>query len=174
MSGAANQGPYANPGAPYSPWGPGAAWGHPYPGYWHWRAIPKPLLIAGMVLGFIFWWPVGLAVLFFMFWSKRMGCWEYGPPTGQQGGGWQGRGAPWANWRSWGCGGGNGNRTQRTSGNRAFDEYRSETLNRLEEEQREFAAFLDRLRFAKDKSEFDAFMTERRQPKPPQETPPQG
>ena len=51
---------------------------------------------------------------------------------------------------------------QRSSGNRAFDEYRTETLRRLEEEQREFHDFLDRLRMAKDKSEFDQFMAERR------------
>ena len=37
-----------------------------------------------------------------------------------------------------------------------------ETLRRLEEEQREFRDFLDRLRMAKDKSEFDQFMAERR------------
>ena len=37
-----------------------------------------------------------------------------------------------------------------SSGNRAFDEYRSETLRRLEDEQREFKEFLERLRFAKD------------------------
>jgi hypothetical protein len=49
-----------------------------------------------------------------------------------------------------------------SSGNRAFDEYRTETLKRLEEEQREFRDFLDRLRFAKDKTEFDQFMAERR------------
>ena len=49
-----------------------------------------------------------------------------------------------------------------SSGNRAFDEYRSETLKRLEEEQREFRDFLERLRFAKDKTEFDQFMAERR------------
>jgi hypothetical protein len=58
-----------------------------------------------------------------------------------------------------------------SSGNRAFDEYRSETLQRLEEEQREFREFLQRLRMAKDKSEFDQFMTERRNrpaPPPPQ------
>jgi hypothetical protein len=48
-----------------------------------------------------------------------------------------------------------------SSGNRAFDEYRTETLRRLEEEQREFKAFLDRLRHAKDKAEFDEFMAER-------------
>jgi hypothetical protein len=49
-----------------------------------------------------------------------------------------------------------------SSGNRAFDEYRSETLRRLEEEQREFRDFLGRLRMAKDKAEFDQFMAERR------------
>jgi hypothetical protein len=49
-----------------------------------------------------------------------------------------------------------------SSGNRAFDEYRTDTLRRLEEEQREFRDFLDRLRFAKDKTEFDQFMAERR------------
>ena len=47
-------------------------------------------------------------------------------------------------------------------GNHAFDEYRAETLRRLEEEQKEFASFLERLRFAKDKAEFDQFMAERR------------
>src|SRR6266566_9942116 len=50
----------------------------------------------------------------------------------------------------------------RSSGNRAFDEYREETLRRLEEEQREFQDFLARLRMAKDKAEFDQFMAERR------------
>jgi hypothetical protein len=59
----------------------------------------------------------------------------------------------------WGCG------SYRTSsGNYAFDEYRAETLRRLEEEQREFMAFLDRLRHAKDKAEFDQFMAEHRRP----------
>ncbi len=46
--------------------------------------------------------------------------------------------------------------------NRAFDEYRSDTLRRLEEEQREFKEFLKRLRFAKDRAEFDQFMAEQR------------
>ena len=61
-----------------------------------------------------------------------------------------------------------------TSGNRAFDEYRQDTLRRLEEEQQEFAAYLDRLRFAKDKAEFDQFMAERwqRPPTAPQESQP--
>jgi Protein of unknown function (DUF2852) len=52
----------------------------------------------------------------------------------------------------------------RSSGNRAFDEYREQTLKRLQEEQREFREFLERLRFAKDRREFDQFMAERRDP----------
>jgi hypothetical protein len=59
-----------------------------------------------------------------------------------------------------------------SSGNRAFDEYREQTITRLEEEEREFRAFLDRLRKAKDKQEFDQFMADRRaDPSPSQ---PQG
>jgi hypothetical protein len=49
-----------------------------------------------------------------------------------------------------------------TTGNRAFDDYREETLRRLEEEATEFQTFLQRLRHAKDKAEFDQFMAERR------------
>ncbi|MGA0430225.1 MAG: DUF2852 domain-containing protein, partial [Paracoccaceae bacterium] len=48
-----------------------------------------------------------------------------------------------------------------TSGNSAFDAYKEDTLNRLEREQDQFHAFLDRLRQAKDKAEFDQFMDER-------------
>lgn len=64
-----------------------------------------------------------------------------------------------------------------SSGNNAFDDYRTATLKRLEDEEREFRSFLDKLRHAKDKSEFDSFMSERRgsehrdgpvQPEPPQ------
>ena len=48
------------------------------------------------------------------------------------------------------------------SGIAAFDEYRAETLRRLEDEQKEFMDFLERLRHAKDKAEFDQFMAERK------------
>ena len=55
-----------------------------------------------------------------------------------------------------------------SSGNRAFDEYRMDTLRRLEEEQAEFKDFLERLRHARDKEEFDQFMAQHRQrPTPP-------
>jgi len=114
--------------------------------------------IALMVLGFIFWWPVGLAILAFSLWSGRMGCWNHHGMARWNGA--MGRG-PWSGPWTY----------ARSSGNRAFDEYRAETLRRLEEEQREFREFLDRLRMAKDKVEFDQFMAERRNRASP---PPQG
>src|SRR5258707_517514 len=141
-----------------------------YAGYGYY-GIPRPLWILFMILGFVFWWPVGLAILFFSIWSGHMGC---------HGGHWHNKmerlqdkmdrvrsrmeGGNHRDW--WGA--------PRSSGNRAFDDYKADTLRRLEEEQREFRDFLDRLRFAKDKTEFDAFMAERRgrtdapPPPPPQ------
>ena len=61
------------------------------------------------------------------------------------------------------------------SGNFAFDDYRREMLRRLEQDHQDFQSFLDRLRRAKDKAEFDQFMAERdrRAPEPPPEAPPQ-
>ena len=78
----------------------------------------------------------------------------------------------WANWKSWACA--PSSRPSASSGNRAFDEYKAETLRRMEEEQKDFGAFLERLRFAKDKSEFDQFMADRRNrpPAPPAEEQP--
>jgi hypothetical protein len=135
----------------------------------------KPAWIALIVLGFMAWWPLGLAALAFTIGSGRMGCGHhagYGPgPWGQDH--WQNkmerlqRKMDWMRSRMSGGGAAWGP----SSGNRAFDEYRTETLRRLEEEQREFREFLQRLRFAKDKTEFDQFMTERRN-RPASETPP--
>jgi hypothetical protein len=50
----------------------------------------------------------------------------------------------------------------RPTGNMAFEEYRADTLRRLEQEQREFDAFLVRLHAAKDKEEFEQFLAARR------------
>jgi hypothetical protein len=47
------------------------------------------------------------------------------------------------------------------TGNAAFDGYRDETLARLEAEQAEFTAFLDRLRQARDAGEFQDFLARR-------------
>ena len=122
----------------------------------------RPAWIGLTVLGFIVYWPVGLAILLFSLWSGRMGCWKHG-----RAGRWQQDGAERMSDRMgrW-CG--SRQRAPESSGNHAFDEYRSETLRRLEAEQREFLDFLDRLRQAKDKAEFDQFMSQRR----PQAEPP--
>ncbi len=50
---------------------------------------------------------------------------------------------------------------KRSSGNASFDAYRTDTLRRLEDEQISFQSFLERLRAAKDKSEFDDFLDQR-------------
>ena len=118
--------------------------------------LGKPAWIALTVLGFMVWWPIGLSVLAFTIWSGRMGCGYYGR--------WQNKMERMQHRMDWmrsRMGGGPWSYTP-SSGNRAFDEYRADTLKRLEEEQREFRDFLDRLRFAKDKTEFDQFMAERR------------
>jgi hypothetical protein len=126
----------------------------------------RPAWLALMVLGFIVFWPVGLAILAYLLWSGRMGCGRYSDLAG-----WQQRAAErWERkrdrfeqklerWeRRWGGQGG-----LRPTGNRAFDEYREEALKRLEGEAAEFRAFLDRLRMARDRAEFDEFMRDRRQ-----------
>jgi hypothetical protein len=143
----------------------------------------RPAWIALMVLGFILCWPIGLIILGFLIGSGRMACWSHhnggyygdrwqrkmdrmqrGFDRMQQGmermqaaaerfrTGWQQRAPQDSGYRG----------PQGPSGNRAFDEYRTETLRRLEDEQREFMEFLERLRHAKDKTEFDEFMAERR------------
>lgn len=127
---------------------------------WH------PGWIAVTILGFIIWWPIGLALLFFTLGSRRMSCWNHQDR-------WQNkmermqykmdrmRGRMERSGFGFGFG-------PPSSGNRAFDEYRSETLRRLEEEQVEFKNFLDRLRHAKDKEEFDQFMAQHKtRPTPP-------
>jgi hypothetical protein len=112
--------------------------------------LGKPAWIALMVLGFCIWWPLGLAALAFIIGSGRMSCWKRNAVGPWNGAADQAR-RPGTWWQP-----------KRSSGNRAFDDYREETLRRLEEEQREFKDFLARLRLAKDKAEFDQFMAERR------------
>src|SRR3954453_366250 len=43
-----------------------------------------PGLIVLMVVGFIFWWPLGLATLFFILWSKGLFCSSHGGPHWQR------------------------------------------------------------------------------------------
>src|SRR3954447_13111010 len=97
---------------------------HLFENPWH------PGWIALTVLGFIFWWPVGLAILFYMIGSGRVGCF------GRRRRAWQAQngGQSW-DWRTWACGAPGAGAS---SGNHAFDEYKAETLRRLEDEQKEF------------------------------------
>ena len=132
----------------------------------------KPAWIGLIVLGFWAFWPLGLAILAYTIWSGRMGCGFHG---GQDR--WQHkmeRMQRKMDWMRSRMSGGGPVWGYPSSGNRAFDDYRTETLRRLEEEQQEFRNFLDRLRAAKDKAEFDQFMAERRnRPAPEQGFSPQ-
>ena len=107
--------------------------------------------IATMVLGFIFAGPLGLIFLFYALGTGRMGKCKHRR---------------------------HGRRRFNTTGNTAFDSYRDETLKRLEDEQSAFQGFMENLRAAKDKAEFDQFMKDRENrsfesadvpPDPPQE-----
>ena len=82
----------------------------------------KGAWIVAMVLGFIFFWPIGLALLAYMIWSKRMFSNCSGRSRRHH------------------------RKSFRTSGNAAFEAYKSDTLARLEQEQADFEAFMKRLR----------------------------
>ena len=43
--------------------------------------LGKPAWIALMILGFVVWWPIGLATLAFIIGSGRMSCWKGGGMT---------------------------------------------------------------------------------------------
>ena len=110
---------------------------------------PKPVWILLLILSLWVSWPVGVVLFAYLMWSGRLegwkraglNLWNEGVGLMQQPGTW------WP---------------PRSSGNNAFDEYRTDTLRRLEDEKKEFQVFLDRLRAAKDRAEFDQFMSDRR------------
>ena len=96
--------------------------------------------VGTIILGFVAVWPVGLALLFYVLFFKRGGM----------------SGACTSRRMRQGF-----SRMTGSTGNSAFDAYKADTLRRLEEEQQNFEAFLERLREAKDKAEFDQFMNDR-------------
>jgi hypothetical protein len=126
--------------------------------------VPKPFLIAGMVLGFVLFWPIGLAVLIYLFWSKRMGCSSYANDQTRNGADrWEHKRQHFMERMTRKMSRyGQGASPFTSTGNAAFDTYRSEALRKLENEAVEFNDFLARLRMARDKAEFDQYMTERR------------
>jgi hypothetical protein len=111
--------------------------------------------IAGIILGFIFAWPLALAYLVW----KLMG---YPLPNEaktflERNFGWSFEAPQRAT------------SAYRSTGNSAFEDYRRRELERLEEERRRldeesraFAEFVEELKRAKDREEFDAFMARRR------------
>jgi hypothetical protein len=142
----------------------------------------NPVELIAMILGFILFWPIGLAILFAKMWQMRSAYagdlpgfvqaklnekfrekrekWE------------QKMGRHWACHGRHDFSGGPGN-WRRSSGNLAFDEWREAELARLEEErqklvaaEREFAEYMENLRRAKDREEFDRFMAARRSQSP--------
>ncbi len=123
----------------------------------------SPITIALMVLGFIIFWPLGMAVLAYILWGEYMG-------------GSREKAESWiasqkGSFKSRRC----GPRHYRASatGNAAFDEYRDEQLKRLNEERRKleedreaFEEHLANLHKARDREEFDRFMRDRNAPRP--------
>jgi Protein of unknown function (DUF2852) len=117
--------------------------------------------IIAVVLGLIVFWPIGLAILGYKLWQSRMGGPDVQTVAER---GWSQARKAWGGTvsgsRSWSYG---------SSGNSAFDSWKQTELARLEEERRrleeshrEFAEFMDNVRRAKDREEFDRFMQERR------------
>lgn len=122
-----------------------------------------PLTVGLTILGFIIAWPLGLAMLAYIFWGHRLPGFVNGLKDGfrREAGAWTGPNAR--------------NRFGGASGNAAFDEYRRIELERLEaerrrldEERREFEAYMRDLRRARDQEEFDRFMAERRRRQGPE------
>lgn len=119
-----------------------------------------PLTIALMVLGFIVFWPLGIAMLAYILWGEMFGgSREKAEAFMSKSKAWC-RDNPYRNGMrsSW----------QGSSGNAAFDEYRAEQLKRLEEERKrldqeihEFHEYMRNLRMARDREEFDRFMQSR-------------
>jgi hypothetical protein len=102
-------------------------------------------------------WPIGIAIFLYLLWSGRVTLGWNGPRSARDGLTESidraGRGAR-EFFRS--------HKVAPFSGNDAFDTYRQELLKRLEDEEREFRAYLDRLRKARDQAEFEQFMADRR------------
>ncbi|QDZ02141.1 DUF2852 domain-containing protein [Nitratireductor mangrovi] len=121
------------------------------------RPAWTPATIALMVLGFIVFWPLGLAMLAYILWGDRLDGFKRDVNEATDG--------FFASCRK--AKGRHHGRHART-GNVAFDEWRTKELERIEEERRkldemreEFDAYMRELRRAKDQEEFDRFMADR-------------
>ena len=110
-----------------------------------------------MILGFIFFWPLGLAMLAYMIWGHRF------PEVRRH---YDGMKNDWS--RDWDCGPRGHRYGNSRSGNAAFDDYRNSELKRMEEERRrldeelrDFEAYMNDLRKARDAEEFERYRRDR-------------
>ncbi len=115
-----------------------------------------PATIAMMVLGFVVYWPLGLAMLGFILFGEKLRAFKRDANT-RADGFFSGMRRTKARYE-----------THFTTGNVAFDDWRKTELDRLEAERRrldqmreEFDTYARELRRAKDQEEFDRFMRER-------------
>ncbi len=125
--------------------------------------------IIAMVLGFIVFWPIGLAVLGYKYWQRGSGGPDLQSFVTDR---WKDAQTMMSSNSSWSCSGVVKRASQfyaASTGNMAFDEWRAAELARLDEErrkldeaQRDFAEYVEAIRRAKDREEFDRFMAERR------------
>jgi hypothetical protein len=120
-----------------------------------------PLTIALMVLGFVIWWPLGLVMLGYILWGENFGG------SAEKAQGWVSKQRSWAR-ENCGHRGYPRHGFRQSSGNAAFDDYRTEQLKRLDEERKRldeeinaFHEYMRNLRMAKDREEFDRFMRDR-------------
>ena len=121
------------------------------------RPAWTPATIALMVVGFMVFWPLGLAMLAYILWGDRLG--DFNGPWSKAGK------SLFGSCRKRGHG---FSRSGPATGNVAFDDWRDRELERLDEERRkldelrdEFDSYARELRRAKDQQEFDRFMAER-------------
>ncbi|WP_336485553.1 DUF2852 domain-containing protein [Methylobacterium nigriterrae] len=132
------------------------------------RSGPFPrrsLEIGAIVVSFIYWWPLAVAYVAWKL-AGYPALTELRDLARRGAGSWTGEGRPASRFaRAFEAANAGGN-----TGNWAFDEYRKAELDRLDaqrralqEESRAFAEFVEELRRAKDREQFDAFMAKRRQ-----------
>ena len=117
------------------------------------RPAWTPATIALMVLGFIVFWPLGLAMLAYILWGDRLDGFKSDVNRATDG--------MFKNCRR-------ASRRSASTGNIAFDDWRESELERLAEERRkldemreEFDDYIRELRRAKDQEEFNRFMKAR-------------
>lgn len=137
------------------------------------RPAWTPATIALMVLGFVVFWPLGLAMLAYIIWGDRLDGFkrDVNRATDEVFAGCR-RASRWGRHNR-------GFSASPRTGNVAFDDWRDAEMKRLEEERRkldemrnEFDEYLRELRRAKDQDEFDRFMRDRQARRKPDE--PQG